>query len=85
MPKEIDEDARIANILGECAPEQVMQSRMAWQKNKIMRTVIDEALKKLIEERRTQLETTSPDHLKSLQGEIAGIRAARGLCLRSEK
>lgn len=84
MPKETDDDSRIARKL-DCAPEQVVMAKAAWLKNNIMRAVHEFEIDRLIESLRTELETISPELLKSKQGEINGLRKARGVILRSEK
>lgn len=82
--QELDDDSRIAKKL-DLAPEQVVLARDQWQKNRIMRAVLEDALDRQIEQRRNALETISADDLKTKQGEIAGIRAARGIVLKPEK
>lgn len=82
MPREQDEDEIVAKTVG-CTPELVATERERWDRNHVMRAVFRHQLDTAIEQRRTSLETISADDLKKNQGEIAGLRAARGIVLKS--
>ena len=76
-------DIAIAKALN-LPPEAVTRDRKAWNENHVLRAVFTERLMGQIEERRRQLETITPEELKSKQGEIAGLKTALALVTKNE-
>lgn len=84
MPKEQDDDTRLAKIIG-CSPEEIAVERERWHRSHIMRSIVEQELAKHIEGLRTSLETISADKLPDLQGQIKGVRTAKAIVLQQPK
>lgn len=76
-------DATIAKALN-LPTEAVTKHRIAWNQDTIMRAVFTERLTGQIEERRRTLETITPEELKHKQGEIAGLKTALAILIKTE-
>lgn len=79
--KETDNE-RYARELG-CAPSEVENALTGFYENRIVRHVLKDRIRQHVDERRTKLETITPDDLAKTQGEIAGIKAAIAAVLRA--
>lgn len=71
-------DQRVATKLN-VHPDEIRCARDDWNGSKnavLMRAVIEDRLQLQIDERRNKLETTSPEELKTVQGEIKALKLA---------
>ena len=60
--QETDDDSRIARKIG-CAPDEVVRARELWQKNRIMRSFIEDQIDRQIDQRRNKLEAAEAGYV----------------------
>jgi hypothetical protein len=66
-------------------PEEVRLARHRMLTDRIVRFIIGDRLERAIVERRTSLESITPEELPKKQGEIAALRIAEALIYNDEK
>lgn len=69
-----DANKRIIEALPYLSPEGITAARTDWRPTNVMRLILAHEAKRAIEEARTELESCTPEDVKSIQGRILGIR-----------
>lgn len=83
MPREHTEDEAFAKLL-QCAPEEIAAAREAFSRQHLLRKIIAHDLSRQIETLRTTLETVPEKDLRDLQGQIKGLKSAKGIILKTQ-